>query len=99
MLKIMVTGKPSGFGLTTTNKDKGNAAAFTLTERRFLGGAVTYINWLVVVPEHKVQWVEAACKRGFTVLVEGDDVAVNVVEDAKGKQQIWYLQLKELHNI
>lgn len=74
MLRIMVTGKPSGWTNVKPVEGSKVTARFTLTEQRWIGGQFVDFKWTCCVPAHKETWAKARTEKGYTVAVEARDV-------------------------
>lgn len=97
MLQIIVTGKPSK--LTKVEKKEGSTTAgmFILTEKRYIQKALYAIDWHVCVPTWKMDWVEKAVEKGYTVAVIGSDFASVPDPDAPLSKAKLYLMLDEIN--
>lgn len=74
MLRILITGKPSHPRAVAKVAGSKIAYAFTLTEKRWVGGQNVFVNWTVCVPEHKQLWAAGKVEKGFAVAVEASDI-------------------------
>jgi len=90
MLRILITGKPRGFELVKPKEGSKIAARFFLDEKRFVDGKNLEIVWECYIPEHKVKWVQRQVEKGYTVAVEGTDVAFGI---EKGGSIEWVVPL------